>query len=144
MHIQFGPAGHIDHMFQLNAQKMRQQDTFFFCCKLLPVICHRLLLVLLPIWWYALQQVPIADAIQRITGNPSLRFCVMTTMALTGIWAIQKWSPGSPSSGTPTTQVAEARQMMTGVLGFMMWKLAVVGVTTVPAQRSQPAMDEIM
>ncbi len=89
-----------------------------------------------------MQRVPIADAIQRITGNPSLRFGFLTAMALTGIWAIQNWSPDS--SGTATTQVAEARQMMTGLLGFMMWKLAVVGVTTVPVQRRQHALDEIV
>ncbi|KAA6419959.1 MAG: hypothetical protein FRX49_10149 [Trebouxia sp. A1-2] len=88
------------------------------------------------------KRVPIADAIQRITGNPSLRFGFLTAMALTGIWAIQNWSPDS--SGTATTQVAEVRQMMTGLLGFMMWKLAVVGVTTVPLPRRQHALDEIV
>ncbi len=91
---------------------------------------------------WTLQRVPIADAIQRITGNPSLRFGFLTAMALTGIWAIQNWSPDS--SGTATTQVAEVRQMMTGLLGFMMWKLAVVGVTTVPVPRRQHALDEIV
>ena len=90
----------------------------------------------------AVQRVPIADAIQRITSNPGLRFGFMTALALTGIWAIQNWSPDS--SGTTTTQVLEARQMMTGLLGFMMWKLAVVGVTTVPVQRRQPALDEMV
>ena len=89
-----------------------------------------------------LQRVPIADAIQRITGNPSVRFGFLTAMALPGIWAIQNWSPDS--SGTATTQVAEVRQMMTGLLGFMMWKLAVVGVTTVPVPRRQHALDEIV
>lgn len=88
------------------------------------------------------KRVPIADAIQRITSNPGLRFGFMTALALTGIWAIQNWSPDS--SGTTTTQVLEARQMMTGLLGFMMWKLAVVGVTTVPVQRRQPALDEMV
>ena len=88
-----------------------------------------------------LQRVPIADAIQRITGNPALRFGFLTATALTGIWAIQNWSPDG--SGTTTTQVLEARQMMTGLLGFMMWKLAVVGVTTVPVQ-TQHALDEIV
>lgn len=88
------------------------------------------------------KRVPIADTIQRITGNPSLRFGFLTAMALTGIWAIQHWSPDS--SSTATTQVAEVRQMMTGLLGFMMWKLAVVGVTTVPVPRRQHALDESM
>lgn len=88
------------------------------------------------------KRVPIAHTIQRITGNPSLRFGFLTAMALTGVWAIQNWSPDG-SSGATTTQIAEARQMMTGVLGFMMWKLAVVGVTTVPLPSRQHAMDEI-
>lgn len=88
------------------------------------------------------QRVPIADAIQRITSNPGLRFGFMTAIALTGIWAIQNWSPDS--SGTTTTQTLETRQMMTGLLGFMMWKLAVVGVTTVPLQNHRHPLDELV
>ena len=83
-------------------------------------------------------QRPIVDAVQRITSNPGIRFGFLTAMALTGIWAIQNWSPdGSTGDASSSTQVVEARQMMTGLLGFMMWKLAVVGVTTVPMQRHQ-------
>lgn len=70
---------------------------------------------------------------QRITSNPGIRFGFLTGVALTGIWAIQNWSP-EPGTAS-TTQVVEARQMMTGLLGFMMWKLAIVGVTTVPLQK---------
>ena len=66
----------------------------------------------------------------------------MTAVALTGIWAIQNWSPDS--SGNTTTQTLEARQMMTGLLGFMMWKLAVVGVTTVPVQSRRHPLDELV
>ena len=89
------------------------------------------------------QRVPLAHTLQRITGNPSLRFGFLTAMALTGVWAIQNWNPdGQP--GIPTTQIVEARQMMTGLLGFMMWKLAVVGVTTVPLPKRQHAMDEMI
>lgn len=79
-------------------------------------------------------QRPIADAVQRVTRNPSVRFGFLTAVALTGIWAIQSWSPDGSDTTSSSTQVAEARQMMTGLLGFMMWKLAVVGVTTVPLQ----------
>lgn len=85
-------------------------------------------------------QRPIVDAVQRITSNPGIRFGFLTAVALTGIWAIQNWSPdGASADASATTQVLEARQMMTGLLGFMMWKLAVVGVTTVPMQRHQHA-----
>jgi len=110
------------------------------CCG--AVVRGVVIMMMLKVFVWTLQRVPIADAIQRITGNPSLRFGFLTAMALTGIWAIQNWSPDS--SGTATTQVAEVRQMMTGLLGFMMWKLAVVGVTTVPVPRRQHALDEIV
>lgn len=101
-----------------------------------------LLVCVMSLLYSVVQRVPIADAIQRITSNPGLRFGFMTAIALTGIWAIQNWSPDQ--SGTTTIQTLEARQMMTGLLGFMMWKLAVVGVTTVPIQKHQHPLDELV
>lgn len=85
-----------------------------------------------------LLQKPIADAVQRITSNPGVRFGFLTAVALTGIWAIQSWTFDT-SLAKDSTQVSEVRQMMTGLLGFMMWKLAVVGVTTVPMQKRRHA-----
>lgn len=35
--------------------------------------------------------------------------------------------------------VAQVRQVLTGILGFLMWKIALVGVTTVPVASEEAA-----
>jgi hypothetical protein len=36
----------------------------------------------------------------------------------------------------------QAQQVLTGILGFLMWKLALVGVTSVPAPPRQAALEK--
>eukprot|EP00884_Botryococcus_braunii_P007342 jgi/Botrbrau1/16609/Bobra.0068s0036.1 len=78
------------------------------------------------------------DAFQRVVGSSAFRFALLTAMALGSVWAVQLYPPEDTELG----KLLEVRQVLTGILGFLMWKLALVGVTTVPVASREAAPSE--
>jgi hypothetical protein len=88
-----------------------------------------------------LQQSPGGRAIRRVLGSAGVRFMFVAGCMLTGVWALQAYQP--VDADVSVIRAHEMRQMLTGLLGFFMYKVAVVGVTATPVPERQPAWDEI-
>eukprot|EP00879_Flechtneria_rotunda_P005442 GHRR01005735.1.p1 GENE.GHRR01005735.1~~GHRR01005735.1.p1 ORF type:complete len:405 (+),score=150.85 GHRR01005735.1:874-2088(+) len=76
----------------------------------------------------------IQDRMLNLAGSPALRLGLLTAAALAAVWAIQ-----DPSSPHYTLDVlhhrvsqTEAWQLGLGLCGFMMYKVAVLGVSLAP------------
>jgi hypothetical protein len=91
---------------------------------------------------------PLANAqVQKVVGSPAFRLSAVSVMALAAVWAVQTFSlgPVSPTdSADSSLRVYEVRSFLTAAIGFMMYKLAVVGVTAVPAPVAEksPALEK--
>ncbi|KAK9844120.1 hypothetical protein WJX81_005003 [Elliptochloris bilobata] len=66
---------------------------------------------------------------RRLAGSSSFRIGALASLALLGAWVAQ--STGAVQD-LEAHKFGEARQVLTGVLGFMMYKLALVSVTVLP------------
>ncbi|KAK9828601.1 hypothetical protein WJX72_000987 [[Myrmecia] bisecta] len=83
---------------------------------------------------------PSAGArVKRIVGSTTFRFFAVTVAAL-GLVGALEYASGQQGGGT---NIDEARQVLIGIMGFLMYKLALVGVSAAPPTHTkEPALED--
>ncbi|BDA45841.1 hypothetical protein COCOBI_07-6280 [Coccomyxa sp. Obi] len=82
-----------------------------------------------------------AQTLQRIMGSGTVRLMAVAGLSLAAVWGL-KASSGSTDDTLTLQQILEVRQVLTGLMGFMMYKLALVGCSAVPSPPHQRATEE--
>ncbi|EIE22579.1 hypothetical protein COCSUDRAFT_66290 [Coccomyxa subellipsoidea C-169] len=83
-----------------------------------------------------------AQTLQRIMGSSTVRLMAVAGLSLGAVWGLKASSGGSSDDVLALQQILEVRQVLTGLMGFMMYKLALVGCSAVPTPPHQHATEE--